>query len=73
MLPQEAELQGFCNQNGFFGFPNLLVERELGVSATTRNWTTVSKIARWMRMEADGAISAKRSLAGKCESDVRPT
>ena len=37
-------------KNGFFGFPNLLVEKELGVPATTRNWTTVSKIARWMRM-----------------------
>jgi uncharacterized protein (DUF1697 family) len=30
-------------KNGMFGFPNALVEK-LGVSATTRNWTTVNKI-----------------------------
>ena len=29
--------------NGMFSFPNALVEK-LGVSATTRNWTTVNKI-----------------------------
>jgi uncharacterized protein (DUF1697 family) len=30
--------------NGFFGFPNAFVEREFGVSATSRNWSTVTKI-----------------------------
>lgn len=30
-------------KNGSFGFPNNLLEKELGVSATTRNWTTVGK------------------------------
>jgi uncharacterized protein (DUF1697 family) len=29
---------------GRYGFPNNFVEKELGVSATTRNWNTVSKI-----------------------------
>ena len=32
-------------KNGLFGFPNVFVEKTLGVSATTRNWTTVTKIA----------------------------
>jgi uncharacterized protein (DUF1697 family) len=30
---------------GRSGFPNLLVEKELGVPATTRNMTTVGKMA----------------------------
>ena len=32
------------NVNGRFGFPNNFIEKELGVPATTRNWTTVSKL-----------------------------
>lgn len=31
-------------QNGTFGFPNAFFEKELGVSATTRNWATVNKV-----------------------------
>lgn len=30
--------------SGMFGFPNNFVEKELGVPATTRNWTTIRKI-----------------------------
>jgi uncharacterized protein (DUF1697 family) len=30
--------------NGRFGFPNNFVEKEFGVPATTRNWTTVCKL-----------------------------
>ena len=33
-------------KNGWFGFPNKFVEKELGVSATTRNWSTVNKILK---------------------------
>jgi len=32
------------SMNGRFGFPNNFIEKELGVAATTRNWTTVSRI-----------------------------
>ena len=32
--------------NGFYGFPNAFVEAEFRVSATTRNWTTVTRIAK---------------------------
>jgi len=30
----------------FFGFPNNFIEEQLGVPATTRNWSTVTAIAR---------------------------
>jgi uncharacterized protein (DUF1697 family) len=41
-------------KNGFFGFPNNFIEERLGVSATTRNWSTVTKIANLARSQADG-------------------
>lgn len=31
-------------KSGSFAFPNNFLEKQLGVSATTRNWTTVNKI-----------------------------
>jgi len=33
--------------NGWFGFPNAFVEKELGVVGTTRNWNTVNKIVHF--------------------------
>jgi uncharacterized protein (DUF1697 family) len=33
-------------RSGFYGFPNGFVETAFGVPATTRNWTTVSKLAK---------------------------
>jgi hypothetical protein len=39
--------------NGFFGFPNNFVEKELGVSATSRNWSTITKIIEFPKMEND--------------------
>lgn len=35
--------------NGMYGFPNNFVEKELDVSATTRNWSTVTKIVALCR------------------------
>jgi uncharacterized protein (DUF1697 family) len=35
--------------NGVYGFPNNWIEKELGVTATARNWSTVTKIARSAR------------------------
>jgi uncharacterized protein (DUF1697 family) len=32
--------------NGFYGFPNAFVETAFRVSATARNWTTVTRIAK---------------------------
>jgi uncharacterized protein (DUF1697 family) len=34
-------------KNGWFGFPNLFVEKQFGVSATTRNWSVVKKLAEF--------------------------
>ena len=39
-------------KNGWFGFPNLFIEKQLGVDATTRNWTTVKKIAAFVNRES---------------------
>jgi uncharacterized protein (DUF1697 family) len=41
-------------KNGFYGFPNNFIEKELGVSATTRNWSTVTKFVAFARSEAAG-------------------
>jgi hypothetical protein len=36
-------------KNGFYGFPNNFIEKELGVSATTRNWSTLTRIVELAR------------------------
>jgi hypothetical protein len=38
-------------KGGMFGFPNALVERELDVPATSRNWNTVRRILALLREE----------------------
>ena len=38
-------------KNGFYGFPNNFIEKELGVPGTTRNWSTVMKIVELARHE----------------------
>jgi uncharacterized protein (DUF1697 family) len=35
--------------SGFYGFPNNFIEKELGVPATSRNWTTMTKMAGLLR------------------------
>ena len=60
LLPKEAlEAFGMKNldvfmvsrrkPNGFYGFPNNFIEKELGVAGTTRNWTTVTKVHEFAR------------------------
>jgi uncharacterized protein (DUF1697 family) len=36
-------------KTAFFGFPNNFIEKELGVSATTRNWSTITTIVESTR------------------------
>lgn len=50
-------------KKGFFGFPNAVVEKEFGVAATSRNWTTVRKIAELIQSAtpAPGARPARRT------------
>jgi len=40
-------------KNGFYGFPNNFVEKELGVSATSRNWSTLTRMVELVRKEPD--------------------
>ena len=40
----EAFIVSRRKPNGFYGFPNNFIEKELGVSATSRNWSTVTKV-----------------------------
>jgi uncharacterized protein (DUF1697 family) len=41
----EAYVVSRRKTNGFYGFPNNFVEMEIGVPATSRNWSTVNRIA----------------------------
>jgi uncharacterized protein (DUF1697 family) len=36
-------------KNGMYGFPNNFIEKEFGVPATSRNWSTVKKIVELSR------------------------
>ena len=40
-------------KNGFFGFPNLFIEKSLAVPATSRNWSTVTKIVEFANTVSD--------------------
>ena len=55
MRGQEVFVVSRPKKNGFFGFPNNFIEKEFGISATTRNWSTVTKIAQFAQTEADAA------------------
>ena len=45
-------------KNGWFGFPN--IEKELGVSGTARNWTTVRKIVDFATAGNENRIERKK-------------
>ena len=49
----EAFIVSRRKPNGSYGFPNHFIEQELGVSATSRNWSTVTKIVDFARRESD--------------------
>jgi uncharacterized protein (DUF1697 family) len=55
MTDREVFVVSRRKKNGFFGFPNNFIEKELGVSATSRNWSTVTKIVESVRKEAKEA------------------
>ncbi len=54
MSDREVFVVSRRKKNGFFGFPNNFVEKELGVSATSRNWSTITEIIEFLQMETDG-------------------
>jgi uncharacterized protein (DUF1697 family) len=45
---REAYLASRRKPNGFYGFPNQFIEKTLGMAGTTRNWSTVTKVAALM-------------------------
>lgn len=47
---RQAYLLSHPKANGFYGFPNELVEKELAVAATSRNWSTVTRIAERLKI-----------------------
>ena len=49
MTDREIFVVSRPKKNGFYGFPNAVVESELGVSATSRNWNTVIKLVELAR------------------------
>jgi uncharacterized protein (DUF1697 family) len=58
MTDREVFIVSRRKKNGFFGFPNSFIENELGVPATTRNWSTVTKIIEVLKRrtyEEEGA------------------
>src|SRR5712692_5563062 len=54
MKSREVFIVSRRKKNGFYGFPNNFFEKELGVSATSRNWSTLTKIVEFVRKEPDG-------------------
>ncbi len=54
MKSREVFIVSRRKKNGFYGFPNNFIEKELGVSATSRNWSSLTKIVEFVRKEPDG-------------------
>lgn len=50
-------------KNGFYGFPNNFIEKELGVSATSRNWSTVTKIVAFAHRGPEDRPTVKATRA----------
>ena len=46
---REAFIVSRRRNNGMYGFPNNFIEQQLGVTATSRNWSTVTKIVEISR------------------------
>ena len=49
MTEREVFIISRPKKNGFFGFPNNFIEDTLGVPATTRNWSTITRILELAR------------------------
>ena len=52
-------------KNGFYGFPNNFIEKQLGVQATTRNWSTILKIVELVRREHTSPGSLHPTSGGR--------
>ena len=52
MTDREVFIVSRRKKSGFFGFPNNFIEDALGVPATTRNWSTITRILDIVRRDA---------------------
>jgi uncharacterized protein (DUF1697 family) len=57
---REAFIVSRRKKNGFFGIPNTFVEKELGVCATCRNWSTITKIVKFAQALSSGSVAVSR-------------
>ena len=53
MTEREVFIVSRPKKNGFFGFPNNFIEHVLDVPATTRNWSTMTKIVELAGRESE--------------------
>jgi uncharacterized protein (DUF1697 family) len=53
MTEREVFIVSRPKKNGFFGFPNNFIEDALDVPATTRNWSTITKIVELVAQESE--------------------
>ena len=58
MTDREVFIVSRRKKNGFYGFPNNFIEKELGVPATTRNWSTVTRIVEFLRQNPATGVAA---------------
>lgn len=56
MTAREIFIVSRPKKNGFFGLPNNFIEEALGVPASTRNWSAVTKIATFVRSDGESDI-----------------
>ena len=61
MTASEVFIVSRPKKNGFFGFPNNFIEKELGVTATSRNWSTVTKTLEFARRSSGSNVADERS------------
>lgn len=68
MTDREAFVVSHRKKNGFYGFPNAFIEDALGVPATSRNWSTVTRIVELLKKSSTG----NRQAAVKAVAATRP-
>jgi uncharacterized protein (DUF1697 family) len=71
MTDREVFIVSRRKKNGFYGFPNNFIEKELGVSATTRNWSTVTKIVDQLREGKSSISNQPPAITGSAATRLR--
>jgi uncharacterized protein (DUF1697 family) len=73
MVKRDVLIVSRQKPNGWYGFPANWIERELGVPATARNWSTVTKLVAFAATPSrrPAAPSGARSRGGRAGSRSR--